>query len=158
MNTTTSPITLKYLPIPREIAEEARRTHIDRFGHQIQVMNSMEPCRICLRISKEPEDFLLLSYQPLRDTGPYAEIGPILIHAAHCEPYAQTQVFPADFASRQLVLRAYDYDGAIVDALVAEPGEAPERAAEFLSDTRVAEVHVRHTSYTCYDFKIVRGS
>jgi len=46
-----------------------------------------------------------LSYQPLPDTNPYAEIGPIFIHAR----------------------------------------------------AEIAEVHVRHRSYTCYDFKVVRA-
>ena len=46
-----------------------------------------------------------MSYQPLPDTNPYAEIGPIFIHAR----------------------------------------------------VEIAEVHVRHRSYTCYDFKVVRA-
>ena len=111
---------------------------------------------MCLRISKEPEEFLLISYQPLPDRNPYAEIGPIFIHARDCEPYATLDEFPQDFLQRQLVLRAYDRDGRIADAVVAEPGDGSNAAARFLSDDRIAEVHVRHTSYTCYDFKIVR--
>lgn len=151
-------VTLKYLPIPHEIVEEARLTHRDRFGHALQVTKEMAPCRLCLRISKQPEDLILLSYQPLPDTGPYAEIGPIFVHAQACEPYAEQETFPEDFAPRSLVLRAYGLRGEIVDALVAQPGEAPLHAAEFLSDPRVTEVHVRHDYYTCFDFKIVRGS
>jgi hypothetical protein len=151
-------VTLQYLPIPHEIAREARATRVDRFGHALHVTKEQAPCRLCLRISKQPEDLILLSYQPLPDTSPYAEIGPIFIHAQACEPYAQQERFPADFAPRSLVLRAYGLRGEIVDAVVAQPGQAPERAAAFLSDARVAEVHVRHDSYTCFDFKIVRGS
>jgi hypothetical protein len=32
------------------------------------------------------------------------------------------------------------------------------RAREFFERDEVAEIHVRHTSYTCYDFKIVRAT
>lgn len=148
--------TLRYLPIPREIADEARRTRRDRFGHDLHVQMEHGPCRVCLRISKEPEEFILLSYQPLANRNPYAEIGPIFIHAHECEPYDTPHTFPEDFAQRQLVVRAYDYEGRIAGAVVAEPGEAPNAAARFLSDPVIAEVHVRHTSYTCFDFKIVR--
>lgn len=155
--TTAVTTTLRFVPMPLEIAEEARRTMRDRFGHTLHVTRTQAPCRLCLRISKEPEDFILLSYQPLPDTGPYAEIGPIFIHASDCEPYTNEETFPSDFAERPLVLRVYDAAGTIYDALVAEPGTAPERAAQFLDNPEIAEVHVRHVSYTCFDFKIVRA-
>jgi Protein of unknown function (DUF1203) len=151
-------LTLRYLSIPHEIAQEARATRTDRFGHALHVTKERAPCRLCLRIPQQPEELILLSYQPLPDTTPYAEIGPIFIHADGCEPYARQESFPQDFAPRSLVLRAYGLHGEIVDAVVAQPGQAPQRAAEFLSDPRVAEVHVRHDSYTCFDFKIVRAS
>jgi hypothetical protein len=58
---------------------------------------------------------------------------------------------------RSLVLRSYDDAGSIIDALIAQPGEAPVTAEQLFADPAVTEVHVRHTSYTCFDFKIVRG-
>lgn len=156
MTTDTETLVLQYVPIPPEVAERARRTLTDDFGHRLDVRMENGPCRSCLRISREPEEHILLSYQPLPDRNPYAEIGPIFIHARECEPYSTPEEFPADFASRSLVVRAYDNDGRIADAVVTQPGEAPETARRFLSDPNIAEVHVRHTSYTCYDFKIVR--
>jgi len=147
---------VKYVPIPESIADDARKTLRDRFGHDLAITKEQAPCRVCLRISTQPEDLILLSYQPLADTGPYAEVGPIFVHAAHCEPYSKVEIFPEDFATRPQILRAYGHDGRIVDACVAEPGGAPQRAAELFANSAVAEVHVRHVSYTCYDFKIVR--
>ncbi|MGZ3548382.1 MAG: DUF1203 domain-containing protein [Vulcanimicrobiaceae bacterium] len=114
------------------------------------------PCRSCLRYSDEPEPFILMSYRPLADRNPYAEIGPIFVHANACEPYSRLDAFPETFSSRPLVLRAYDHKGFIATAEVAAAGDAPRIAAGFLSDPNIAEVHVRHISYTCYDFKIVR--
>jgi hypothetical protein len=148
---------MRFLPIPAEIAREARTQRRDRFGHELSITTTQAPCRLCLRISNAPEDLILLSYQPSKDTGPYAEIGPIFVHAGDCDPYSRTEEFPRDFLDRRLILRAYGYDGRIVDAGVAEPGSAQECAARFLSDRNVEEVHVRHVSYTCYDFKIIRG-
>jgi hypothetical protein len=147
---------MRYLPIPDEIASEARATLRDRFDHRLKVTTEAAPCRSCLRISRRPEELILLSYQPSPDRGPYAEIGPIFIHARECRPYAQTESFPADFAERRLVLRAYGQTGEIVDAMVAPPGTAPDCAARFFEDERVVEIHARHESYTCFDFKIVR--
>jgi hypothetical protein len=158
MNTTpqANVSTLRYVPIPETIALEARLTRKDRFGHDLCVTSTQAPCRVCLRISRGPERLILLSYQPLPDSGPYAEIGPIFVHADPCEPYDDFETFPPDFAERRLVLRAYSREGRIVDALVADAGTASQLATAWLSDDGVAEVHVRHESYTCYAFKIVR--
>jgi hypothetical protein len=149
---------MRYLPIPTELADEARATRVDRFGHELQSVLETGPCRVCLRIPSEPEEMILMSYQPLPDTGPYAEIGPIFVHAHRCAPYCDVETFPADFSNRPLVLRAYDYDGRIADARVAEACQAHATATELLSRNDVAEIHVRHVSYTCFDFKIVRSS
>jgi hypothetical protein len=100
MNIARSIDSLNYLAIPEEVAAEARATMRDRFGHDVQRVSDTGPCRVCLRIAQQPEELLLLSYRPLPDAGPYAEIGPIFIHAQPCEPYASTTAFPEDFAQR----------------------------------------------------------
>ena len=156
MTTTPIALSLAYVPIPDEIAALARQTLRDGFGHELHVERNQAPCRSCLRILKAPEVLILLSYQPLPDTNPYAEIGPIFIHAYACEPY-RSREFPADFLERELVVRAYNLDGRIADAVATAPGDAESAAAAFLGDDRIAEVHVRHRSYTCFDFKIVRA-
>jgi hypothetical protein len=157
MKTMTGRNTLRYLAIPEDVAAEARETGRDRFGHAVPLYHSDEPCRVCLRIATSAEKFRLVSYQPLPDCNPYAEIGPIFIHAEPCAPYAETAIFPSDFLGRRLVLRAYGHAGEIVRALVAEPFAAPDRAAELLADEGVVEIHVRNPAYGCFDFKIVRS-
>lgn len=147
---------MKYVPIPTDLAEQARKTLRDEFGHQLRVERNSGPCRICLRQSKEPEDLILLSYQPLSDTNPYAEIGPILIHPHACVPYDMS-AFPEDFLERELVVRAYNVEGRIADAVVAAPGDADRAASAFLENHDIAEVHVRSRAYTCFLFKAVRS-
>jgi hypothetical protein len=146
---------MKYMPIPQDVAEQARVTLRDPFGHQLRVERNQGPCRLCLGSSKEPEDLILLSYQPLDDTNPYAEIGPIFIHPYACAPYS-APTFPPDFLDRELVVRAYDANGRIADATVAAPGEADAATAAFLANDDIAEVHVRSRAYTCFLFKVVR--
>lgn len=147
---------MKYIPIPQVVAEEARRTLRDNFGHQLRVERNQGPCRLCLGLSKEPEDLILLSYQPLADTNPYAEIGPIFIHPYDCPPYG-ADAFPPDFLERELVVRAYDTNGRITDATVAAPGDVQATSAAFFNDDKVAEVHVRSRAYTCFLFKVERS-
>jgi hypothetical protein len=148
-------ITLNFVAIPSDVAQRARQTLRDDFGHGLAVTLAAAPCRHCLRIPKQPQAMILLSYQVLPDTGPYAEIGPIFIHAEPCERYAALTTFPQDFGSRPLVLRAYDSTGSIVDAVVSDPGNAERDAVAFFENPSIEEVHVRHVSYTCFDFKIV---
>ncbi|HEV7179497.1 MAG TPA: DUF1203 domain-containing protein [Candidatus Baltobacteraceae bacterium] len=157
MTNAAPPTPLRFVPVPEEIAERARRTMKDAFGHSLHVQREHGPCRICLRIAseEEPEDFILLSYQPLADRNPYAEIGPIFVHARPCTPY-DADAYPEAFLSRTVVVRAYDKEGAIFDATIAGPGEAEGAAATFLMNPTVEEVHVRAQTYTCYDFKIIR--
>jgi hypothetical protein len=156
MTATIASTKLRFLPLPSAIADEARRTMTDRFGHKLHITKTQAPCRVCLKISKVPEDLILLSYQPLDDTGPYAEIGPIFIHAIPCEPYANVHALPPDFAMRPLVLRSYNAAGEIVDSLVAPPGTAEQWANHLFEDGTAVEVHARHISHTCFDFKILR--
>jgi hypothetical protein len=146
-----------YEPIPDELAARARATLKDDFRHALHIERNQGPCRSCLRIPKEPEDLILLSYRPLEDTNPYAEIGPIFIHAETCEPYCSRE-FPADFLERELVVRAYTHAGRIADAVVAAPGEAEAEAARFFERDDVAEIHVRTRAYTCFAFKITRDA
>ena len=150
---------VKVVAIPTEAAERARVTLCDDFGHSLtpQVVDGPAPCRHCLRIAQAGERMILLSYRPFaQDNGPYSEVGPIFIHADACQRYAG-EGLPPDFAPRELVVRAYDENHAIADSTIAPPGEALDRAAAFLADPRIGYVHVRHTTYTCFDFQIERN-
>ena len=101
---------------------------------------------------------ILLSYRPFSgDHGPYSEIGPIFIHADACARYGETDQLPADFGGRELVVRAYSRENAIQDAAIAPPGQGMAQAATFLEHSEVAYVHIRHTTYTCFDFQIERN-
>ena len=49
-------LNMRYLPIPNEIADEARATLRDRFGHRLAVTREAAPCRSCLRVSRDPKN------------------------------------------------------------------------------------------------------
>jgi hypothetical protein len=157
VNASISTTILSVVAIPTEVAQAARDLRTDAFGHALAVTTTIAPCRHCLRIPSQPEEMILLSYQVLPDTGPYAEVGPIFLHAYPCERYADVGTFPQDFAARPLILRAYNHDGEIADALVSAPGNAERDSLTFLENPSIAEVHVRHVSYTCFDFKVVNA-
>ncbi len=151
---------LRIVAIATGVAEQIRSSMKDDFGHdlRVQIVTDTAPCRHCLRIAGPGERVILFSYRPFpADYGPYSEIGPIFIHADACDRYSREESFPADFAPRELVIRAYDEHHAICDAAIAPPGGALEQAATFLEDSRVRYVHARARTYTCFDFQIERN-
>ncbi len=51
------------------------------------------PCRHCLRNVEAGRDYLILAYRPFPALQPYAETGPIFLHAEPCERALETDVF-----------------------------------------------------------------
>jgi hypothetical protein len=115
------------------------------------------PCRHCLALIDEGEPKLVLSYRPFGQLQPYAESGPIFLHARDCERYESDEL-PAWFAFMDpAIVRGYDADdwirydtGDIVRG--AEIGAACER---ILADPTVAYVHIR-SKFNCFQCRVER--
>jgi len=115
------------------------------------------PLRCCLREANIGERVVLIAYQPATVGGPYAEVGPVFIHAEACEGYTDAHRYPDSFRQRRQLLRAYDADGRIVDAMIAQNGdEAEGGCAAFFARPDVAYIHSRNVLYGCYMFTIRR--
>ena len=129
MTTTTA---LRVEALPGDDLARIRRRGMDDFGNPVTVMvvdsDGGTPLRCCLREARIGERITLIAYRPSKAGGPYAEVGPVIIHADACEGYAESDRYPDGFRHRQQLLRAYSADGRIVDATIAENGEAAEVA------------------------------
>lgn len=150
----------RYLPIDHTLAQRIRTTLGDDHGNALQIRTSDDdgnPCRSCLRITPSGSRLILFAHRPFTASGPYAEIGPVFIHAEDCAPYAQPDRFPADFRPRRLTFRAYDMRGDIDDATVADGAGAETALERLFASEDVAEVHVRNPAWGCYDFRVVRA-
>src|SRR5262245_41902280 len=55
------------------------------------------PCRHCQRPIAIGEHYLILAYRPFPAAQPYAELGPIFLHAEACERHLDTGALPAMF-------------------------------------------------------------
>ncbi len=144
--------------IPTEVAERVRTTMTDEFGNKLTVSEnttSGNPCRHCVRLTLPGERMILFAYRPFDTRGPYAEIGPVFVHAQACEAY-DCREFPADFLARPLTLRAYDAAGSIVHAEVAPPHGSSVVLGRLFAVESVEFVHARNPSWGCYDFRIER--
>ncbi|MCB0060720.1 MAG: DUF1203 domain-containing protein, partial [Caldilineaceae bacterium] len=62
------------------------------------------PCRHCLQLGAAGEPYLILAHRPFTTVQPYAECGPIFLHAEHCERHADSAQLPAILGSPQYIL------------------------------------------------------
>lgn len=116
-----------------------------------------EPLRCCLRTAAEAEAVALISYAPFTARSPWAEVGPVYIHAEPCAGYPDSGALPADLRTGPRVLRTYhadmslDYD----DITYVASGEDLEPALRDLLDRPgVAEVHVRASMSQCFTYAV----
>ena len=66
--------------------------------------------------------------------------------------------YPTGFRHRKQVLRAYDHEGRIADAvLVSDGAEAEVAIGELLARPEIALLQSRNVLYGCYMFAIRKG-
>lgn len=117
------------------------------------------PCRHCLAQVAAGEPYLIVSHRPFPAPQPYAEQGPIFLHAAACERHLSDGSVPAMFASARYILRGYSPDDRIVygTGRIVATAEIPAVAEAMLSDPALAYVHARSATNNCYHCRIERG-
>ena len=151
--------TLRIVPLPTEVAEEARRAvQSGAEDHTVIMVDSATgyPCRHCLRWAQPGERVILFPYAAIPSGHPYAETGPIFVHAEKCERYRATNEYPAEFRSGR-VLRAYDSNYNLIDAQVVN-GSEPEPVIERLfQNADTAFVDVRSVTHGCFTFRVQRA-
>ncbi len=117
------------------------------------------PCRHCLTEIAAGDPFLILSYRPFPEPQPYAEIGPIFLHAEPCRRHGPDAGMPAMFLGwERLLIRGYGHDDRIVygsGQIVATEALLGAGAA-LLERPEIAYLHVRSASNNCYQCRIER--
>jgi hypothetical protein len=120
----------------------------------------MMPCRHCLSDIKAGEPYLILAHRPFPVAQPYAEQGPIFLHAEACGRHCDSAVVPDMFLEREAYLiRGYGADDRIVygTGRIVAPAAMVEAARNAFGDPRVEYVHVRSASNNCYQCRIDRA-
>ncbi|WP_340119307.1 DUF1203 domain-containing protein [Pelagibius sp. 7325] len=118
------------------------------------------PCRHCLNDIAEGAPMLVLAHRPFPAPQPYAELGPIFVHAEDCPRYRETAPVPAIFTRREAILmRGYGADDRIVygTGKVIPTEEIGSRAAFLFQRPEIAYLHLRSASNNCYQCRIERG-
>lgn len=117
------------------------------------------PCRHCLKDIRQGEAFLILAHRPFPALQPYAEVGPIFLHAEPCRRGGGDGTLPAFLDSPNYIIRGYGKDDRIVygTGRVTPTAEIPAVADELLGNPRVAYLHVRSATNNCYHCRIDRA-
>lgn len=116
------------------------------------------PCRHCLGLIAEGDAKLVLAYRPFDAAQPYAETGPIFLHANDCERY-EAEALPAWFAHlAPALVRGYDAkDWIVYETGRVVPGtELAEACRAILAREDVAYVHIR-SKFNCFQCRVERG-
>ncbi len=118
------------------------------------------PCRHCLSDVPVGAPFLILAHRPFAEAQPYAETGPIFLHAEPCERHGEGAEVPAQFRNReQLLIRGYGADDRIVygTGQVVPSAEIAAVARDLLERPEVAYLHLRSATNNCYQYRIERS-
>jgi len=120
---------------------------------------SGQPCRHCLDDIDAGISYLILAFRPFPDLQPYAELGPIFLHADHCSRFAGRHDLPNVLLNRQTALiKGYSADNRIRygTGRIVETMAIAEHASAIFADPEVAYIHARSAQNNCYFCRIDR--
>lgn len=154
---------ITYLAMPTEEARAFQSGAPDAYGQPPERHVSDGdgiPCRHCLQNVGAGEEYLVLSYRPFPSPQPYAETGPIFLHAAPCARAADAAGIPPSLARRVAhLIKGYSANDRIVygTGKVVASADVDAEAARILERPEVAYVHVRSALNNCYTCRIERA-
>jgi Protein of unknown function (DUF1203) len=154
--------------IPSVTLAEIRLARRDRFGNQLTPIIDADggsPLRCCLRRSTPGEELYLIAYRPFTRPGPYAEAGPVFVHASACTGYLENEVYPAGYRDwPAMVFRPYrhhaelDCDAIAYDAIEIGGGDTAESLIRTIfADPTIDFIHTRNVHAGCFMFSITRA-
>jgi hypothetical protein len=158
-------MTLLYSGMPSDLAAAYRAGAPDANGQAPERRISDGdgvPCRHCLENVAAGEPYLVLAYRPFPAPQPYAELGPIFLHAEACPAYAPAAGLPEreQRGRSGRILRGYGADDRIVygTGIVVGNDGIEAAAAAILERPDVTYVHMRSATNNCFTLRIDRAT
>jgi uncharacterized protein DUF1203 len=154
---------IKFVTMPTEVARAYQAGALDANGQKPERHISDGdgvPCRHCQRDVAAGEPYLILAYRPFPEAQPYAEVGPIFLHADACERYPVSGEPPEMFLKRKsYLIKGYHQNDRIYygTGQIVPPADLAAAAARLLERDDVAYVHVRSATNNCYQCRIDRA-
>lgn len=115
------------------------------------------PCRIQLDDAKAGEALLLVNHLSHEGNNPYRASHAIFVSERAAEAAVYMDEIPPALDRRILSLRAFDRDGMMVDAALAQPGEADPVIRRLLADERVDHLDAHNAIRGCFAARVERA-
>lgn len=155
-------MSIQFKALPTEAVRALQRGGPDAYGHTPEQRISDGdgvPCRHCMTNVAAGEAYLIVAYRPFPKLQPYAETGPIFLHAEECARAAEGDELPQMLASSDYIVRGYGRDDRIVygSGAVTPTGDIAARADTLFERDDIAYIHVRSSRNNCYQCRIERA-
>jgi hypothetical protein len=154
----------RFLALPTEAVRALREGGRDANGQVAErhlAEGAGNPCRHCLAEIAAGAPMLVLAWRPFPAPQPYAELGPIFLHAEDCPRWegAAGAVPPMLLGRDRLLIRGYGANHRIVygTGQVVATRDLAAAAEDLLGRGEVAYLHARSAANNCYQCRIERG-
>lgn len=152
---------IRYEAISTDIARSLQNGDSDAYGNLPERAvsdGSRVPCRHCLKLVEEGDEYLIVAHRPFGNLQPYSETGPIFLHADFCERAAPDANLPDMLNSPAYLVRGYDAGERIVygTGQMVFTGDIGSYADALLADNKISFVHVRSAENNCFQCRIER--
>jgi hypothetical protein len=134
--------------------EELKTFGVKRY---IADKNPGYPDRIEMRDAEVGESLLLINHVSMEKKTPYKASHAIFVREGAEHQYESRNEIPAVMFNRILSLRAFDANGMMVDAAVAQGEEIQNVVECFLNNDQVSYIDAHNAVRGCYSGKIERA-
>ncbi|MGZ5960896.1 MAG: DUF1203 domain-containing protein [Rhizomicrobium sp.] len=114
------------------------------------------PCRVTLVDADPGERVILLPFAHQTADSPYQAGGPIYVRERAREAFDRVGELPPVFSGRLLSVRAYDADGMMIHADIAD-SDPRELFTQFFADPATDYLHVHYARRGCYSCRVDRA-
>lgn len=113
------------------------------------------PCRISLTDANQGDEVILVNYEHQDADTPYRSRHSVYVRKGEQRYQAMNDV-PVQLRKRLLSIRAFDSQGMMVDADVADGKELESQIARFFALPEVAYIHLHYARPGCYAARVDR--
>lgn len=124
---------------------------------RMAVDNPNFPCRISLRDCELGDEVILLNHVSHDGNNPYRASHAIFVSKSATEPGDYVDTVPPALERRILSLRAFDAQGMMVEAALAQPGKADPVIRKLLGNPAAAHIDAHNAIRGCFAARIDRN-
>lgn len=115
------------------------------------------PCRVTLEDREIGERVLLLNHVSHEVANPYRTTHAIFVLEGATEPAEYVDEVPPVFRNRVLSIRGFGAEGMMVDAALAQPGEADAVIRRLFDNPATAYIHAHNAVRGCFAAAVERA-